>query len=106
MAAQLQIPCIPPFSPHGDQNQVAQKWTKWKKSFQYFLTASVVIDGARKKALLLHLISEQSQDIFETLGVPDDATYDATLTALEEHFKIQKNVPYERSVFHSAKQRK
>ena len=105
MAAQLQIPSIHPFSPHGESSQVAQKWSKWKKSFQYFVTASGVRDDGRRKALLLHLVGQQTQEVFETLGVADDATYQVSLDAFDGHFDMQRNVSFERSVFHNAKQK-
>ena len=90
MAAQLQIPSIHPFSPHGESSQVAQKWSKWKKSFQYFVTASGVRDDGRRKALLLHLVGPQTQDVFETLGVANDATYQESFDAIDGHFNMQR----------------
>ena len=67
MAAQLQIPMISAFSPAGEPSTVAQRWQKWVKSFQYFITASGITDGDRKRAMLLHLVGSETQDIFETL---------------------------------------
>ena len=104
MAAQLSIPGILPFNPHGEPSQVGQKWSKWKTSFSYFLTASGVRDDLRKKALLLHLIGPQTQEIFETLGVEEDATYDQSIQVLDNHFVVQRNVSFERTVFHAARQ--
>ena len=63
--AQLQIPAVSPFSPHGDPGAIAQKWVKWIKSFEYFVIASGITDDARKRALLLHLVGQETQDIFE-----------------------------------------
>ena len=104
MAAQLSIPGILPFNPHGEPSQVGQKWSKWKTSFSYFLTACGVRDDLRKKALLLHLIGPQTQEIFETLGVEEDATYDQSIQVLDNHFVVQRNVSFERTVFHAARQ--
>ena len=53
--------------------------------------------------MLLNLIGLESQDIFETLIVAGN-TYADALAALNTHFEVQKNVPYERSKFHQAKQ--
>ena len=66
-SSELQISSIYPFSPLGESSQMAQKWLKWKKSFQYFVTASGVRDDGRRKALLLHLVGLQTQEVFETL---------------------------------------
>ena len=101
--AQLQIPAVSPFQPHGDTNTIAQRWTKWKKSFNYFLAASGVTEEARKKALLLHLVGSETQDIFDTLTPASDSFQDA-LKALSDHFEPKKNVTFERSVFHRATQ--
>ena len=103
MAAQLQIPSIAPFSPKGDPNSIAQRWDKWKKGFEYFILAAGIENNPRKRALLLHLMGAESQDIFETLP-NTGVTYEQAITALDAYFSIKKNVPYERSIFHSAKQ--
>ena len=105
MAAQVQIPGVEPFNPHGEPTQVAQRWEKWKKSFEYLVKSSGIRDDDRKKALLLHIVGPQTQDVYETLGVEEDKTFEETLQELDEHFRVQKNVPFERSVFHNAKQK-
>ena len=61
--AQLQIPSVSPFQSHGNQNTIGQRWNKWKRSFNYFLAASAVTEGTRKKALLLHLVGTETQDM-------------------------------------------
>ena len=101
--ASLQIPSFPPFNPKGDPNNTGQQWEKWKKSFEYFIIASGINDDNRRKALLLHLVGPATQEIFETLPNTGD-TYNEALTAFDNCFLTQKNVPYERSVFHCAKQ--
>ena len=99
----IQIPSIAPFDPTEDTTSTAQRWEKWVKSFQYFVIASNINNNERKRALLLHLIGPESQEIFDTL--PDTGnTFEEALTALEDYFKVKKNVPYERSVFGNAKQ--
>ena len=99
----IQIPSIAPFDPTGDATSTAQRWEKWVKSFQYFFISSNINNNEKKRALLLHLIGPESQEIFDTL--PDTGnTFEEALTALEDYFKVKKNVPYERSVFGNAKQ--
>ena len=102
--AQIQLPAIAPFKPHGDPTSVSQRFAKWKKSFEYFLGASAITSDARKKATLLHLIGPEVQEIFDTL-TPASESYESTLNALDQHFSVQKNIPFERSVFHQCKQR-
>ena len=103
----LQIPSIPPFNPHGDQNSVSQRWTKWKKRFQYFIIASGGMDAERKHALLLHMVGQDTQDIYDTLVIRQaegQSPYDAAILAFDQHFEVQKNIPFERSVFRTAQQ--
>ena len=57
----LQIPSIPLFKPYGDQNTVAQRWTQWKKSFNNFIRATNITDNARKQALLIHSIAQDTE---------------------------------------------
>lgn len=99
----FQIPSIAHFDPTGDPNSTAQRWEKWLKSFQYFIIASNINEDQRKRALLLHLIEQECQKIFETLPFQGD-TYQEAETCLNNYFKVQKNVPYERSIFKNAKQ--
>uniref|UniRef100_A0A7M5UIV2 CCHC-type domain-containing protein n=1 Tax=Clytia hemisphaerica TaxID=252671 RepID=A0A7M5UIV2_9CNID len=101
--AGLNIPAVPPFDPMGNQNTVASRWEKWKKSFTFFVAAAAVNDDNRKRSLLLHLMGTASQEIFETLPNQGD-TFDQAIAALDAHFSVKKSVPYERSVFHNAKQ--
>ena len=105
--AQLNIPGVQNFNPHGDANSVAQRWQRWKTSFDYFIVASGINDAPRKKALLLHLLGPECQDIFQTLTITQEENqneFDAAINALNGHFSVQKNVPFERSVFHRAVQ--
>ena len=101
----LQIPTVPPFKPYGDQNTVAQRWARWKKSFNYFVRASGIANEDRKQALLMHLIGPETQKIYESINQTQNQTYEETLTTLNNHFEIQKNVPFEQSVFHKAEQK-
>ena len=104
-AANLGIPSTAPFNAKGEPTSVAQRWEKWLKQFQYFEDASRMNNNSRKKALLLHLAGTETQDIyiFKTL-TPTSATYEASLEALNTHFPVSKNIPYERSKLNQARQ--
>ena len=78
-----------PFSPRGEPSSVAQRWEKWKKAFEYFVIASGITDDGRQRALLLHLIGPDTQEIFETL-MDQGNTYDETMQVLDTHFSVQK----------------
>ena len=102
----LQIPSIPPFNTHGDQNSVTQRWTKWKKQFQYFILASEVNDDGPQNALLLYMIGQETQDIYDTLNVEErkGTLYKASIEALDRPFCIKKSIPFESSIFCATKQ--
>ena len=103
--AKLQLSAPPPFQPHGNLASVVQRWTKWKKRFEYFLKASGITNNSHKRALLLHIAGRDTQDLFETLT--DTGTeYQHALNKLDEHFSIKNNIPFARSVFHSTMQHK
>ena len=67
----VQMPSVQSFKYFGDPT-VAQNWTKWKKSFEYFLGASGIRNDARQKAMLLHMVGPETQEVFETLTPEDD----------------------------------
>ena len=55
--------------------------------------------------MLLHIADPDTQNVFETLT--DTGTeHQHALNKLDAHFSIKKNVPFERSVFHSTTQHK
>ena len=99
----LQLSGIEKFKPNGEPTSVAQRWERWIKSFEYFITASGITGEARKKAMLLHLAGRETQDIYETLQ-PESNSYQHTLESLNSHFQVKKNVTFERSKFLNAKQ--
>ncbi|CAC5397383.1 unnamed protein product [Mytilus coruscus] len=58
MAKLLDLPTVQSFDCNGEQSSLSQRWTKWKKSFEYYMTASDA-DFCVKKDLTL----EKVQDI-------------------------------------------
>lgn len=99
----IHLPPVKEFDPKGDPSTVSQRWQKWKKSFVYFLNATGIQNDSQKRAALLHLVGDEVQDIFETLGEVG-TTYDQAIEKLDSHFDIKKNIPFERCVFHEAGQ--
>ena len=99
----LGLPSIQPFNPSGDPSNLSQRWCKWKKSLEYFLLASGINDEKRKRALLLHLIGADTQEIFETFSNTGE-DYKSAMVKLDEYFDHKKNVPFERHKFREAEQ--
>ena len=102
----LQIPSIPPFNQHGDQNSISQRCAKWKKRFDDFILASGITEDTCENTLLLHMRGQETQDIFDALTIETrgNETYKASLEAFDQHFCVKKNIPFERSIFRAAKQ--
>lgn len=98
MAKLLDLPTVQSFDCNGEQSSLSQRWTKWKKSFEYYMTASGVSEGAQKRALLLHLIGQDAQDIFETFTETGD-TFEDAVAKFDQYFLPKKNQPVERHVF-------
>ena len=102
MAKVLDIPAVPPFSVE-DTATLSQRWRKWKKSFEYYLTASGVTDKKQQRALLLHLAGRGVQEIFETLDDTGE-DYETAVGKLCAYFEPKKNIPFERHIFRQASQ--
>jgi len=91
---------LEPFDPKIDTSVIGQRWKRWMRSFTYYVEARGLTDAAQKKAILLHLASQDVQDIFETLPEAEgDDVYEQTVSALDAYFQPHVNIPYERHVF-------
>ena len=99
----LGLASIQPFNSSGDPSNLSQRWCKWKKSFEYFLLASGINDEKRKRALLLHLIGADTQEVFETFSNTGE-DYKTAMVKLDEYFDHKENVPFERHKFRKAEQ--
>ena len=94
---------LPPLDVTGPAHVVSERWRKWKRSFKYMVEGKGISDKAQCKSLLLHTAGEAVQDIFDTLepalpANPADV-FDQAVKALDDHFKVAVNVPYERHQF-------
>ena len=87
-----------------DESNLAQRWKKWKQSFEFYLTASGTDNDSQMRALLLHCAGPDVQDIFMHLQ-DVGTTYKTAMDALNNHFEPKKNVVFERYVFRQAMQR-
>ena len=117
MAKSLQS--FPPFDLSEDQTSIGQRWNKWVRKFENFLTAMNIADDARKKSMLLHYSGDDVYDVYETLTIaPQQITaaqganpavmeteYQAIVRALSAKFSPRKNVDFEIFTFRQEKQR-
>ena len=53
MAELVNLPSIPAFEIGEDSTKLAERWRKWKKSFEFLIVASGISCEERKRALLM-----------------------------------------------------
>ena len=58
-----------PMDLSGSASQVAEKWRKWKRPFEYYAEGKGIVNARKKTSQLLHFAG--IQDIFEDLQDPD-----------------------------------
>ena len=84
----------------GPAHIVAERWRKWRRSLEFYLAGQDIDNPARKRSLLLHYAGTAVQDIYEGLQGTEDEdendVYVRTATVLEDHFRAEPNIPFER----------
>ena len=88
-AVNIEIQGIAPFDCKGNSSALGPHWKKWLQLFQYSLVAKWVVNDAQKKALLLHTVGIEVQELYETLSDPGPSV----------QFEEEKNVTYFERVF-------
>ncbi|RUA05254.1 MAG: hypothetical protein DSY43_04950 [Gammaproteobacteria bacterium] len=109
MSLNVEIGSIAPFDCKGNPTSVGPRWTRWKRSFEFYVEAKGIDKDPQRKALLLHCAGLEVQDVYDTLTDPgpvgeDNKEYDKVMRTLDHHFSPQVNVPFERHQFRQAKQ--
>ena len=94
---------LPPLDLSGSSSQVAKKWQKWKRAFEYYAEGKGLENTRKKTSQLLHYAGMEVQDIFEDIVDPDPEgdrdPYAVCIRKLDHHFRCEDNVPFERHVF-------
>ena len=96
---------IEPFSTEGTAAEVAQRWKKWHRAFDYYVRAEAISDANRQACLLLHLAGPSVQGIFEDLPDPlatapvDDDEFKKTVRKLNDHFSFEANPTYMSGIY-------
>ena len=67
MAEASQYRPIPELDLSGPAHVVAERWRRWKRSFDLYIAGQDIDDATRKHSLLLHYAGMNVQDLFETL---------------------------------------
>ncbi len=106
---------LPPFAEFEFQPRetAPTRFDKYIKWLEKMLLAMSVTDAKQKKAMLMHYIGEQDNDVFDTLTIPTASTdhadradvFACAIKALKEHFEPQKCIDHHVYVFRKVVQR-
>ena len=91
-------PTVGPFDISGPAHEVSARWTKWRRSFTYYVEGKGITDQSRLRSLLLHHAGVAVQDRYATLAEDseEDNVYKRALDSLNTSFKFQSNKRFER----------
>ena len=96
MAHSADLRPVAPLDLSGVPHLIAERWRKWKRSFEFYTAGQDISDATRKHSLWLHYAGVPVQDIFETLTeTEEEDRYARTIAMLDKHFKVEKNTPFE-----------
>ena len=85
------------------------EWTKWKRRFEQFMSASGLDkeDDARKISTFLYCIGDEAEDILVSTNITDESRkkYADVMAKFDAYFQVRKNVRFERAKFNRRDQR-
>ena len=84
------------------------QWLRWKQRFEQFRQASgLAAERAPKQiSMLLYCMGPDAEDMLQTTGITADecAAYASVIQKFDDHFRVRKNIIYERAKFNTRKQ--
>lgn len=92
------LPLLEPFDVDDTRN-IDRRWELYREEVELFLQASGISSDTQKRAILLHTSGKRVREIFSTLSDTVGTTYAEACSALDTHFKPQRNVIYDRWLF-------
>ena len=96
----LDVSCLELLNPKGEPHSLSQRWKRWKRAFNLYVTGKGVSDDGQKKALFLYAAGMDIQAIYFTLAADAESdTFEATVKVLDYYFVPKANVPFERHLF-------
>ena len=102
------LPHFLPFDISDEPGVQGPCWKKYITRFKNLMVAMNITNAARQRALLLHYVGEDTNEIFDTLPNTEAAEDENTLTkaidALTLHFEDKKNIVFEEYQFRQARQ--
>ena len=70
LATRMANKALLPMDLSASASQVAEKWRKWKRAFEYYAEGKGIDNARKKTSQLLHFAGMEVQDIFEDLQDP------------------------------------
>ena len=102
------LPHFPLFDISDEPGAKGPRWKKYITRFKNLMVAMNITDAARQRALLLHYIGEDTNEIFDTLpnteAAEDENTLIKAIDALTTYFEDKKNIVFEEYQFRQARQ--
>ena len=84
------------------------EWPKWRRRFEQFRVASGLVkeDEERQVNTLLYCLGEDADDVLTSTNISDEnrKKYTEVLQKFDSHFKVRKNVIFERARFNARAQ--
>ena len=94
---------LPTFDPVSDPSSLSQRWNSWKRRFEIYVAALNIIDDTQKRAVLLYLAGQATQEILDAIPETGD-DFATAMEKLNNYFTPKKNMTYEIFQFRKAVQ--
>ena len=96
----LDVGSLEAFNPKGNSHGLSQRWKRWKRAFDLYVSGKGMTNDLQKRFLLLHVSGMEVLEVYFTLvGEDTIATFQETLKVLEYYFIPKASVPFERHLF-------
>ena len=99
---------IPVATPEQFDFKRPDEWLRWKRRFEQFLSASGLDKESdeRKVSTLLYCLGPDADDVLTSTGIGDDdrKKYSKVIEKFDAHFKVRRNVIFERARFNKRDQ--
>ena len=83
-------------------------WSRWEKRFEQYRLASELDkeSASRQISTLLYCLGEEAEAVLDSTDATDDekAVYKTVIEKFDAHFKVRKNIIYERAKFNKRNQ--
>lgn len=77
---------------------MSDQWSTRLRKFEMYIVSSGIEDDDQKQALLLHVVGDDRQNIFETLE-DTGTSFDHAKAKLTAHVAPKRNVTFQRHLF-------